>query len=114
MPLTAVFHVRVRPVSAERTLRVPFAIRVFVLDALGLSRDSLLTGGAARGLERLSVCGKALREHAVDCVSPSLIVLDYLVSNMGHRITCRGFRRLFAASLSNCRAKAKYVAFYEA
>src|SRR5215470_9430975 len=63
---------------------MPTAIAIFVGNASRLTGDTLLARGLFRCPVSFRVSRKGLREHAVDAIGPSAIVLDNLIDDLGH------------------------------
>src|SRR6516165_6840719 len=83
-----VLDVGLRTVAAGGRLGVPVAFLVLVFDALRVPGHALLGGGRARRRERRIVGRKRLREHAVDCIGPAVVVANDPICDMRHGCTC--------------------------
>jgi hypothetical protein len=84
-----ILDVSLRPIAARGRLDVPAAVVVLVFNHLRVARHALLGRGRAGRREGLGVGRKWLREHAVDHVSPAVVVPDDLICDMRHRFTCQ-------------------------
>src|SRR4051794_21699986 len=89
--LRGVLDIGLRAVAAGGGLGVPLAVGGFVFDGFGAPGHPLLGGRALGCSERRGMRRERFREHAVNGISPSAIMLDDLVGDMGHRGT-RWFR----------------------
>src|SRR5262249_532609 len=74
------------PIGTGGDFVVPAALLVFPGNRGGLARKNLLAGGALGRFSGLIVSGECFRERAIDPVGPSSIVLDDLVSDLGHHV----------------------------
>ncbi|CCV06618.1 hypothetical protein MESS2_340019 [Mesorhizobium metallidurans STM 2683] len=77
---------RLRPVTAVSQFVVPFAVCVLVLDTVGGAGDLLLGRGDLGGAQRVLMVGERLGECRADLVGPAPIMLDDLVSQLGHEV----------------------------
>src|SRR5215813_6558154 len=74
-------------VGTRIDLQVPDALVVLIFDGLGGARHLLLARGALRRLERRLMTCERFREHAVDLVGPTAVMLHDLIDNLAHRST---------------------------
>src|SRR5215831_7513223 len=102
-----VLDVGVRTIAAGGRLGVPVAFLVLVLDGLRVPGHALLGGGSAGRGKRRIVGWKWLREHAIDHVSPALVVADDPICDMRHGCTCCWQRSIWGGvpqHRSGCRS----------
>src|SRR3954470_21609923 len=74
--LRRVLDIGLRAVAAGGGLGVPLAVGGFVFDGFGAPGHALLGRGALGCSERRGMRRERLREHTVDGISPSAIMLD--------------------------------------
>lgn len=80
---------------------MPTALLVLVFDAFGLPGLPLLDRGTPRRLKRLRVRRKALGKNSVDRIGPTVLVTDYLIRDMYHRLALTARALLRVDSIAN-------------
>jgi hypothetical protein len=87
-----VLDVGIGTVAASGGFSMPLAIGGLVFDRFGPPRHALFRGGAPGGRQSCRMSGERFGKYAIDRVSPSAIMLNDFIGDVGHLKT----RRLIA------------------